>query len=179
MAKLHRDIDTENTDKVQIVSIAGSENERFLHQRFRIGVSANHPMELCLGYHKAESDPKFSLKLKDSVYFSPCEIFTIGLKPGESFVEFKIPFEFSTITKDRIVVVVNGIVVHEAVRPTVQPLWKSVKARSHKKRFVSVLENENQFFEVEPVWLVTIKAWPDNNKERVSLILRPVEGHGQ
>ena len=186
VAQMHRKMETK-PDLIQVFSISGARHENFLHERFRIGLPESPRFELCLGYHNAGFEKKLPPELRDSYYFSPQKLFSLPLNPGQSLIEFKVPYETGTPSTHLVEVIVNGEVVHEAKRLTVRPYWqlagggrRSDRRSDLNSKIVSVFSSEDQEFAAEPLRLVTVNAWPTkDDPEGVSLILRPIGGESK
>ena len=182
VARLHKEMVVQDSDSIRVMTIGGPSHENFAHLRFRIWLPDSPKFELCLGYHKTEFKGDSSLAvpdLTDSRFFTPYRAFSIILNAGETLVEFQVPYEIKakTATKHQVQTRVNGSLVHEAQRIAVLPFWR-MKQRRNWPELLVISASEDLVFDVKPLRLVTVNAWPDEEEpkasESVSLILRPI-----
>ena len=181
VVRMHRKLEINNPEVIQIFSVQGVTHENFAHERIRLGIPESAQLELCLGYHLTESNYKPPLNLTDSANFSPKELFTIPLNPGESLVEFTMPYDNQS-TSNLVELKIDGVVVHQATRPSAGAFWR-VKRKTPQDwpKILSGYAGKDQVAATEPIRLVTVNAWPNPalttkaaRSESLSLVIRPI-----
>ena len=177
--RMHRKPATGNSEFMHVLSAPGLRHEGFVNEHIRIALPESPKFELCLGYHPTELDAESLLDFGDSDYFTPPDLVTVPLEPGESLVKFTIP-KWGKGLSNRVEVKLNGAVVHQASRPAVaaewQLKWGAILPSDWPGDIVSIFSSEKQKFAAEPLRLVTANLWPTkDNPESVTLLIRPVK----
>lgn len=209
VARAHGKLGIEDTEKVHIFSTPGTATNRdVFHERFRIWLPESNEFELCLGFHETGHPRTFSPKLRNSYYFQPKEQFTFRLQPGETLVEFLMPWERNSNTVE---LKVNGVVIHQASRKPVLS-DSDIHFETLKRKFLSTTRNQlpesfrlpgegygnstaqpqpdferltsvatskNHVFDPDAILLTTANYWPSTEEqESVLLVVRPIENGG-